>query len=77
MVVFIYNKDDTMKEKVMKLELEPECVILEKNEKIQDASDNEQERAHENLKTEWKNVAMQLTNSRTSSCATNSSIQLP
>ena len=50
----ILNKDDKMKKIVRKLELELECVVLEQNEKIQDAIDNEKERACEKLKTEWK-----------------------
>ena len=41
----ILNKDDTMKKIVRKLKLELECVVLEQNEKIQDAIDNEKERA--------------------------------
>ncbi len=50
----LINKIDTIKEKVRKLELELDFVILEQNEKSQDAIDNEQERAHEKLKTEQK-----------------------
>ncbi len=43
-----------MKEKVRRLELELECVILKQNLKIQDEIDDEQEKAHEKLNTEWK-----------------------
>ncbi len=50
----LLNKDITMKEKVRKLEFELECATLEQNEKIQGAIDDEQERAHEKLKTEWE-----------------------
>ncbi len=37
----LLNKDDTKKEKIRTLEFELTSVILEQNEKIQDAIDNE------------------------------------
>ncbi len=59
----ILNKDDTMKKIVRELELELECVVLEQNEKVQDAIDIEKERACKKLKTErkkWSNAIDKL-----------------